>query len=299
MRGRILIVGLLWLSSCGADDTGTSESSSTLEPTMTNPTTTPTTAPTSATTNSTETSGTDSTSNGSTTTSADGAPFFLSFSTNVGEITDGESVVFTATLSDPDGFDDIAGGTLIAADGGFTYGPFVAAGQEGTYSITVSWSAIDQVKTIEFEDGSIERVFRAEFFDSTGKSASKDTSITLSCEGGGACGGVCKDLQNDGENCGACGKFCEGGCENAMCLPLVGECINSMSGFASCAEYCQEIDEQCVENGCDGSTFLGWSNTTDCMSEAVKPYKFSTPCDQVNTWYAGQVAVRCCCTDTP
>ena len=298
MRGRFLVVGLIWLSSCGADDAATSESSSTLEPTMTTPTSA-TTTPTSATTNTTETSGTDSTSNGSSTTSADGAPFFLSFSTNVGEITDGESVVFTATLSDPDGVEDIVGGTLFTKNGAFSYGPFVAAGQEGTYSISVSWSAIDQVETIEFEDGSIERVFHAEFFDMSGKSASKDTSITLSCEGGGACDGACKDFQSDGEHCGTCGFSCEEGCDDAMCVPTFGECIKKSDGFASCAEYCQSEGEQCVENGCNGVTYNGWNDITFCVRGGAVSAPFSEPCDHVNTWGVKQSAVRCCCSDTP
>jgi len=298
MRGRFLVVGLIWLSSCGADDTATSESSSTLEPTMTNPTSA-TTAPTSATTNTTETSGTDSTSSGSSTTSTDGAPFFLSFSTNVGEITDGESVVFTATLSDPDGLDDIAGGTLATADGAFTYGPFVAAGQEGTYSITVSWSAIDQVETIEFEDGSIERVFRAEFFDSMGKNASKDTSITLSCEGGGACDGACKDFQSDGGNCGSCGNVCDGGCENAMCLPVFGECIDMSSGFDSCGDYCQGAGQLCIENGCNGKTYRGYISPQTCMMDELPSASYSKPCNHMNTWGPMQSIIRCCCSDTP
>jgi len=151
--------------------------SMTSEPTATNSIST--------TINTTETSGVASTSSGSTTTSADGAPFFLSFSTNVGMIAEGESVVFTATVSDPDGLDDIAGGTLFTGNGVFSYGPLVAAGQEGTYSTSVSWDAIDQVEAIEFEGGSTNRTFRAEFFDTKGNSTSKDTSITLYCEGGG------------------------------------------------------------------------------------------------------------------
>ena len=236
MRRKLLISSLVWLSCCGGDDTATTESSDTLVSMTTAPTST---SPTSTTVNTTETSGVASTSSGITTTTSDGSPFFLSFSTNVGTITDGESVVFTATVSDPDGLDDIAGGTLFTGDGAFSYGPFVAAGQEGTYSITVSWSAIDQVETIEFESVDMARTFRAEFFDTKGGSASKDTLITLSCPGGGACDGACKDFQVDGENCGACGKVCMAGCEDAMCSPRLGECISMVSGFPSCADYCQ------------------------------------------------------------
>ena len=295
MRGRLLISSLVWLSCCGADDSATTESSDTLASMTTAPTTA---SPTSTTVNMTETSGDASTSSGSTTTSSDGAPFFLSFSTNVGTITDGESVVFTATVSDPDGLDDIAGGTLLTGDGAFSYGPFVAAGQEGTYSITVSWDAIDQVNAIEFERVDVERIFRAEFFDSKGKSAFRDTKVTLSCPGGGACDGACKDFQADAENCGTCGKICEGGCESAVCGPVFGECIDMGSGFVSCAGYCQGKGEQCVESGCGGNTYKGYNSTLFCMKDDVPSGVFTTPCDMNNAWGPTEVVIRCCCTDS-
>jgi len=292
MRG-LLISSFVWLSCCGGDDSATTESSDTLASMTTAPTTASSTSVT-----MTETSGVAATtSTGSTTTSSDGAPFFLSFSTNVGTITDGESVVFTATVSDPDGLDDIAGGTLFTGDGAFSYGPFVAAGQEGTYSITVSWDAIHQVEMIEFEGGSVERGFRAEFFDTKGGSASKDAKITLSCPGGGACAGVCKDFQVDVENCGACGKACEGGCESAKCAPVFGACIDAGSGFASCEEYCQGKGEVCVESGCDDSTYRGYGDDNFCMND-VAYSSYGNPCDHINTWGGNQIVVRCCCTDS-
>jgi len=293
MRGRLLISSLVWLSCCGGDDTATTEGSDTLVPMTSTPAVT---SSTSTTVNTTETSGVPSTSTGSTTTSSDGAPFFLSFSTNVGTITDGESVVFTATVSDPDGLGDIAGGTLFTGDGAFSYGPFVAAGQEGTYSITISWGDIDQVETIDFEDVSVERIFRAEFFDTKGASVSRDTTVTLSCPGGGACGGACKEFQIDSENCGACGKVCEGGCEGAMCLAVLGECIGINSGFPSCADYCQGQGGQCVESGCDGSTYVGYNSTPFCVDSLGGFGSFSTACEHVNSWGPGEIAVRCCCS---
>ena len=106
-----------------------------------------------------------------------GAPVFLSLQTNVAKITAGESVIFTAVLTDPDGVDDIVGGTLSDESGVIGYGPFVAAGQEGTYSITLSWDAMHQADAIEFEihhifsDASGDVVFteRTDRFDMGGK----------------------------------------------------------------------------------------------------------------------------------
>jgi len=288
---------VIGLSCCGADDTAMTEASDTLSA-VTSPTspTSATTDTTEATTSTTETTGDGSTSND--TMSSEGAPFFLSFSTNVGEITDGESVIFTATMSDPDGFADIAGGTLFAENGAFSYGPFIAAGQEGTYSITVSWSAIDQVESVDFVGASIERTLRAEFFDLGGKSVSKDTTITLSCDAGGACDGRCKDFQVDDEHCGGCGNLCHTACENALCLPAFGECIDMDSGFASCADYCQGVGEQCVQDGCDNLTFSGHENLFECMDKPWSGWNHHDPCDYSITWDGIEAAVRCCCTET-
>jgi len=294
MRGRRTILSLMWLACCGGDDEATTQVSDTLVSMMTASTETSTTANTSETSGANSTS---STSSDSMTTSADGAPFFLSFSTNVGAITEGESVVFTATLSDPDGLDDIAGGTLFTGNGAFAYGPFVAAGQEGTYSITVSWEAIDQVEVIEFEANDMGRVFRAEFFDTKGNGTSQDATILLVCEGGGACGGACRDFQSDSENCGACEKVCEGGCESAKCLPLLGECINKSDGFTSCEEYCQGSGEQCIVGGCEGGTYIGYDSTKSCTNDEASS-TYDNSCDHINTWGPSQVVVRCCCTDS-
>lgn len=234
---------------------------------------------------------------GETTTSVDGAPYFISFSTNVGQITEGESVIFTAILSDPDGFDDIAGGSLFTEDGAFSYGPFVSAGQEGTYSISVSWEAMDQVASIQFENFDLDRVFRAEFFDKDGKKVAEETTITLHCEGGGSCNGECKSLQSDSENCGACGKLCEGGCGDAACLPVYGDCISIVDGISTCDAYCQSKASQCVIGGCEGNTFKGYDGKSACEMDEI-PFDFDEPCDTPQTWGPGRTVIRCCCSDT-
>lgn len=293
---------LLLISCAGGDDEGSASASDPTNPTTQGTTSTAsatgTTASTTATsTASTTTEGSTATTASETTAAEPGAPFFISFSTNVGQITESESVVFTAILSDPDGFDDIAGGTLFTEDGAFSYGPFVSAGQEGTYSITVSWAEIDQVAAIDFENFELDRVFRAEFFDKDGNKVAQDTTITLRCDGGGACDGVCKDLQNDGANCGACGKVCEGGCGGGECLPIYGECIVEEDGFLTCDDYCQTEGAQCVESGCDGDTVKGYVNPINCLDDVASNH-YAEPCSQPQPWGPGRNAVRCCCSDT-
>ena len=207
-------------------------------------------------------------------------------------------MVFTAILSDPDGFDDIAGGALFTEEGDFSYGAFVSAGQEGTYSISVSWTEIDQVAGIDFENFDQDRVFRAEFFDKDGNKVTQDTAITLHCEGGGACAGSCKNFQLDDMNCGGCGVACEGGCGGALCLPVFGECIVEADGFPTCDVYCQSISEQCVVDGCEGATALGFGDTIFCMNDSGATPQKGDPCDLPQTWDLGRSVVRCCCSDT-
>ncbi len=138
-----------------------------------------------------------------------GGPTFLSFGTNVTSITEPESLTFTAVVSHPQGSDALAGGSLVSPDGAIQYGPFGTGGaQKGAYSVTLSWSAINQAKTIEFakED---KREFIAQFFDTQGRKATKTVTIRLHCNGAQACHGSCDiDFQNDRHDCGSCGHDC-------------------------------------------------------------------------------------------
>ena len=118
MRARphyLLLLGIC--GACGGDDqsTGTMATMST----VTSVSGAMTATMTAGSEGSTEAAETGPTSGGPTPTSDDsssmpveGAPVFLSLQTNVAKITAGESVTFTAVLTDPDGVDDIVGGTL-------------------------------------------------------------------------------------------------------------------------------------------------------------------------------------------
>ncbi|HVK84755.1 MAG TPA: hypothetical protein VM513_11640 [Kofleriaceae bacterium] len=118
------------------------------------------------------------------------APRFLSFGTNVTAITEGESVVFTAVLTDPDGIDDLIGGSLTSPDGSVTYGAFATSGQEGSYTITLTWAQLQQIDDITFRTME-SRQFRAEFFDVAGHAVERAVSISLQCGSYGACSGRC------------------------------------------------------------------------------------------------------------
>lgn len=227
-----------------------------------------------------------------------GSPVFLSLQTNVSKITAGESVRFTAVLTDPDGVDDIVGGTLSDQTGMSGYGPFVAAGQEGTYSIELSWDAVHQAEAIQFEGMDLVRVFRAEFYDQSANKVSKDVDMTLACAEGSACDGVCTNIMTDQVHCGACDKACGAGCAVGECIPTWGECITPQSGFDTCDAYCTSVGEMCVENGCQFETTIrAYKALVDCNNEVAVNFA-PEPCDLSQSWSLGREVVRCCCTET-
>lgn len=247
----------------------------------------------------TDTSDTTPTSDSSTSPPAPGAPVFLSLKTNVSKVTAGEMVVFTAILTDPDGVDDIVGGELSDTSGVIGYGPFVAAGQEGTYSITLSWDAMHQAEAIQFEGMDLARVFRAEFYDQAANKVSEDVNLALTCAEGSACDGVCVDIMADAEHCGACGGVCEGGCDAGQCAPKWGECIRYDSGFDTCDAYCTSIGEACAEDGCapNDATIRAYGGANSCETQQSGK-TLSQPCNTIETWGIGRSDIRCCCTDT-
>lgn len=314
MQHRDKIVILLWLAACGDGGSTPTTSLTTLQPLTSGPTNetgnevsgtteVPTTAPPDSTMGGTEptVAGMETTTvppEPTTTGGAAGAPVFLSFSTNVKKLTDGESVTFTAILTDPDGVEDIVGGSLLSEDESIDFGPFVAAGQEGTYSIVLSWEQIHQADPIDFNNEEMPRMFQARFFDQQGNKVIKTAQIDLFCANGGACDGVCKDFTADGDNCGACGNFCEGGCIDGNCGPLFSPCFSIELGLDTCDEMCETIQESCVENGCGtGKTVSWYSDDIDCEDEFGSQDN-AQPCSEPQPWGVGCLAVRCCCTDT-
>lgn len=229
-----------------------------------------------------------------------GGPIIVSFQTNVSQLTEGESVTFTVVLTDPDGVDDIIGGTLSSADGSIGYGPFVVAGPPGTYSIELSWAEIHQAEPIEFEGTATGRTFRAEFFDQATHETSKDVDLELHCDGLAACDGVCTDLMSEPQHCGACARVCDGedpACEGGECGPALSECFAMAEGFDTCAAYCPSVGETCVAEGCEGHTWIGYDNEAECVG-FIDGYTSPDLCGTSIDWANFSMVARCCCTDT-
>jgi hypothetical protein len=162
-----------------------------------------------------------------------GGPEILQLSTNVTTLDETGTLVVTAVVTDPDGVDDVIGGSLRAPDGA-TYGAFTTSAAEGAYEIRVDWFELHAVAAIEFTD-SATRAFEAEFFDQGGARATRGFSVTLACSGGG---GVC-----DGD-CGLvrCRPDAGAGQCSAVCAPESGgQCDdaidNDADGFLDCDDF--------------------------------------------------------------
>ncbi|MGE0867584.1 MAG: hypothetical protein AB7P03_03415 [Kofleriaceae bacterium] len=217
-------------------------------------------------------------------------PVFLSFGVNVGQLTEDESVVFTAVLTDPNGIDDLIGGTLTSPDGTIQYGAFATSGQEGSYSLALTWAQISQTQTLEFVDEE-SREFLAAFFDVAGSKTTRTVSVRFYCPVGGACGGLCKDFQNDPEHCGGCGLSADGCSQGA---PYSWTCFANQQEPITCNEACQSRGSTC-SNAC---TFGGSKNKGQLydITETCSGPAFVESCEHIlNTYFYDDTS--CCCKD--
>lgn len=162
------------------------------------------------------------------------APRILNFATNVSRITRGESVTFSAIVTDPDGISDVIGGSLETENMG-VYGTFATSDNEGAYSFSLSWDDMHQVIPIEFASEAT-RTFVARFYDVAGNQVTGSVQITLHCDGESACDGRCFDLQTSDNHCGTCGRQCGSntGCNMGQCVGI-REMVPGQTCQQSCA----------------------------------------------------------------
>lgn len=194
-------------------------------------------------------------------TSDPAAPRILTLDTNVHTVHEDDPLVITAVVTDPDGIDDLIGGTLLDPDSGSSYGAFATSAAEGAYSISLAWGAVDLVRGIDTPTGGAPRVFRARFFDVAGHTADGDITVTLACENAdlAACSGDCVDLLTSHDHCGACDTPAPDG----------SECID---GHAGCAEGPENTPAACTD-GCsnDGDAYIDCDDFNCCDVVACPP----------------------------
>ena len=210
----------------------------------------------------------------------DRPPTILTHGTNVTTLHPDESLIITAVVTDPDGVDDLIGGTLLDAGGSATYGAFATSAAEGSYSLTLSWSAIHAVGSIEAPPMGTARSFVMRFFDVAGHVAEATFSVTLRCRtsGDSACGGTCVDLQSDRGNCGRCGTT----------VPAFAVCRD---GIPTCAVGRESL----CSDGCFDLT-LDRTNCGSCGNACTFTYH-DAQCNASRCTMTDSFSTRTSCTD--
>jgi hypothetical protein len=166
----------------------------------------------------------------------------------------------SAIVTDPQGAEDVVAVRLLEQSTGAALGNFAGDGG-GAYSISVSWSDLQNAIGIDF-DGSLSVILTAEAIDSVGERSTRSLSLTLECtEAISACGGVCgqtpcdgacqneEDFIGDNDNCGACGNAC-GGIE--ICSGIV--CADPSPAGEACSSDadCGGISGSCASEATSG-----------------------------------------------
>jgi hypothetical protein len=233
--------------------------------------------------------------------STPGGPVFLSFSANTQVLEYQETLVFSAVLTDPDGIDDLIGGTLLDPASGATYGSFQTSAAEGSYQLSVAWAAIDTVISIDTPPIGANRAFRAEFFDQGGNKATQDVSVLLRCSNDtettyryGCCAGVREDWNRADGTLGGCGG-CPG--PTTTCRPPPAWSRDSVDGTCSsfrcewntpwstnrvsCTQQCAAVGATCVE---PNPYSLNWGSTTGHVAGPARygtQYVYLKTCGEV------------------
>jgi hypothetical protein len=209
------------------------------------------------------------TTSGGTTGNNGGAPEVLSLTSNVSTMHPGDSIIITAVVTHPGGIAQIIGGKLSDPNGG-TYGSFGVSTIAGSWSVTLTWSAINMVAPVNTPVGGGPRSFVAEFYDQAGHSTTQSLSVQMTCTNSQLpiCNGDCINVDNDAKNCGGCGLSCA-----SFGQPLTG--TTSCRGGAcqivtygnvadSCTAWCETASLGCVAGGDYAKYISGVSQAMMC-----------------------------------
>ncbi len=185
------------------------------------------------------------------------APELVTISSNKPTLNAGESLIITATVTDPDGVDDLAGGSLVDADSGASYGAFTSGGAAGSFALTLTWGALGAVEAIDAPPSGVGRSFRAVFLDKAGAKAEGAVDVTLRCDGGDTkslCAGHCADLQTDSDHCGGCGqpvpagKICKDGAPADGTVAPTATTIAALQSSSASINCTEDGDQIITEN---------------------------------------------------
>lgn len=203
-------------------------------------------------------------------TRGDRSPRIVNFAANQTTMRPADTLTLSVIVSDPDGVQDVLGGTLEQPGGG-TYGTFT--GVSGAFSIQLTWTALNVVAPINAPPNGTSRTLRARFFDAGGHNAIAELTITLQCDGSGrsACAGSCFDLSTNHLHCGACNTPLPSGYED--CIAGVPACN---SGRTYCGGQCVATDTN--DDHCGGCNRPLGAGYDECRNGRPSCYSGRTDC---------------------
>ncbi|MBL8788095.1 MAG: hypothetical protein JNJ59_24595 [Deltaproteobacteria bacterium] len=217
------------------------------------------------------------------------APQILSLTANTATLSAGSNLVVTAVVTDANGIDDLIGGQLETTTGG-SFGAFSTSAAEGSYSITLTWDAIQTVREIDAPPSGVALDMKAVFYDVAGARAERTLRVTLRCDASGTrglCGGECTALSEDAENCGVCGNAC-GDEPSFVSLPAAARYPDSAATCveSTCAEYIR-VDPTRMEAGATCKTLCTavglscpWPASVDVGNVTVDDRQYLLGCNE-------------------
>jgi hypothetical protein len=207
--------------------------------------------------------------------------------TNTGTLHEDERLVVSAVVTDPDGVDDLIGGTLLDPGSGAAYGAFATSAAEGSYEIDLGWGELGTVSAIDAPPAGASRRLLARFFDVAGHRAEAEVTVTLRCDDAGysACDGQCFDLERDEDHCGTCDLETPPG---VACIGGEPGCIESFETL--CGDSCHDLSweyDNCGDCGNDCGVFSadhdvdGWCRGGVCTTVLQEYELISTSCSAI------------------
>ncbi|MCA9704454.1 MAG: hypothetical protein KDK70_01245 [Myxococcales bacterium] len=237
------------------------------------------------------------------------APEVIDIGQDVLVLREGQSVVLTAVVVDPD--DDVVSGSLHGPGTPDLYGAFTPH-PSGRWRAEVSWSAVNERWPLSFT-AELALPLWVRFVDAEGHEASAHTTVRAVCGGlsDTACDGECVDVQVDDEHCDGCGQACvigpdlvgaprSGGCDGSACQPWWSDCVRAgpAEGPPTCAEHCAALERRCVDDGCDAllgpGSVMAYADHDECMQGLAAPAA-ARACAEPLGERRGPTTVRCCC----
>lgn len=228
--------------------------------------------------------------------SSTSSPDILTFTASTTELAAGDSITFSAVVTDPDGIDDLIGG-LLSTPSGDGYGSFASSAQEGSYSLRLTWEDLETVEVIEFDE-ELSRTFQATFYDVAGNTSAARITVVLHADGDGYCDGEITDLDSNPDHCGSCDTKvpAHGACDGG--IASYGACLD-LDRPESCDDWCESRGKSCSDE-CEysGGWFFGYEENCAEMVPDLYPDDGAFGCDQrldrIEILGAPGLA-RCCC----